>query len=114
MHETGIAQNMVKSVLAAAEQHGLQRVSGVFVTLGALQNFTPDHLQSHFREAAEGTIAADARVHCDIVPGRARCLACGHEFPLDQELTPCPQCHDGQVKVISGMELIVDGLEAPD
>ncbi len=114
MHETGIAQNMVKAVVAAAEQRGLGRVTGVFVRLGAVQNFTPEHLEQHFREAAEDTIAAGARIHCEIIPGRARCLACAHEFPLKNELTPCPECRDGRVRVLSGMELAVDGLEAPD
>lgn len=62
MHETGIVQNLVRHLEAAAHEANAESVSGVQVWLGALSQFSPAHFREHFVEAAEGTLAEDARL----------------------------------------------------
>jgi len=62
MHESTLMRSLIDQVEAVAQAQGARRVVGVTVTVGALTPFAPAHLRDHFRLAAVGTVAADARV----------------------------------------------------
>lgn len=60
MHESGLVQPLVDRVLELASEAGARRVLRVTLRLGALCSLSGAHLAAHFREAASGTMAADA------------------------------------------------------
>ena len=60
MHETGIVKDLVHRLEKAAADAGAKRVSGAHVWLGALSQFSPEHLREHFVDEARGTIAEGA------------------------------------------------------
>lgn len=62
MHELSLVANLLRKVEAIAQEQGAQRVVAVKVRLGALSHISADHLREHFTYAAEGTLAAGARL----------------------------------------------------
>lgn len=62
MHETGVVRDLVRRVEAAARDAGAVRVASITVWLGALSQFSPEHLREHFDEEARGTLAEHARL----------------------------------------------------
>lgn len=65
MHETGIVRDLVNRLVAAAREAGAERVSGVEIWVGALSQFSPEHLREHFDDEARGTIAQDAELRIE-------------------------------------------------
>lgn len=62
MHEASLMADLVRTIVALAEQEQAEKVSAVRVTLGALAHLSPEHLREHFAHAVRGTVAESARL----------------------------------------------------
>jgi len=62
MHEASLMRNLMKQVDEVAQNENARRVVAVSVWLGALSHMTEEHFGEHFRQAAAGTVAEDARL----------------------------------------------------
>ena len=60
MHEQSLMKALVNQVTDLARQHQAQRVRKVVVRTGALSHGNAERLEDHFRQAAQGTVLADA------------------------------------------------------
>jgi Zn finger protein HypA/HybF involved in hydrogenase expression len=69
MHELAAAQDVVRAVLAVAEEQGAQRINVIALRVGSL--YSADNLQDLIAIAAKGTIAEGATVEVEAVPGSA-------------------------------------------
>jgi Zn finger protein HypA/HybF involved in hydrogenase expression len=69
MHELAAAQDVVRAVLAVAEEQGAQRINVIALKVGSL--YSADNLQDLIAIAAKGTIAEGATVEVEAVPGSA-------------------------------------------
>jgi len=69
VHELAAAQDVIRAVLAAAEEQDAQRVNAIALKVGSL--YSDDHLQDLIAIAAQGTIAEGATVEIEAVPGSA-------------------------------------------
>jgi hydrogenase nickel incorporation protein HypA/HybF len=63
MHEMSLMNDLFAKIDGIAKEHGVDRISGVKVHLGALAHISPDHFREHFEEGARGTVAEGARLH---------------------------------------------------
>ena len=70
MHEASLMADLLHKIETVANAQQASKVIGVRVTLGALSHLSPDHLREHFVQAAQGTLAENARLdinaHTDI------------------------------------------------
>jgi len=64
MHEKALMNDLMRRILATAAAEQARRVTGVSVRLGALSHMTSAHFAEHFDQAAAGTIAEGAAIHC--------------------------------------------------
>lgn len=71
MHESSLMKGLMKQILTQMDAHQGRRVTGVQITLGALVNMTPSHLNEHFTEAAAGTPAENARLDITVADNPA-------------------------------------------
>jgi len=62
MHEVGITQSLLDTVLDHARQAEALRVERVILRIGARAGLDPDAIRFAFHVLAQGTIAADAQV----------------------------------------------------
>ena len=69
MHELAAAQDVIRAVLAAAEEQDARRITAIALKVGSL--YSADHLQDLIAIAAQGTIAEGATVEIEAVPGSA-------------------------------------------
>ncbi|OUC14029.1 MAG: hydrogenase nickel incorporation protein HypA [Alkalinema sp. CACIAM 70d] len=62
MHEASLLKNLIETIHAIVmEQQGI-RATSIKVQIGALSHLTPEHFRSHFHQAAQGTVAENARL----------------------------------------------------
>jgi hydrogenase nickel incorporation protein HypA/HybF len=66
MHERGLAESLIKKILAIARKEGAAKVVKVSVQLGALSQMSPSHFKEHFNIAARDTIVEHAMVEAEV------------------------------------------------
>ena len=67
MHELAAAQDVLRAVLAAAEEQNAQRVTAIALKVG--RGYAVENLRDLIAIAAHGSIAEGARLEVETVPG---------------------------------------------
>lgn len=101
MHETALAEGILRIVRGEAKRCGVRRVTEIRLAVGLLSAVEAESLRACFELLAEGGVAEGAKLRIDPAPLPARCRSCGHGFELHVRRFVCPRC--------SGPELDLDG-----
>ena len=110
MHELSISRNIAA---IAAEAAGGRRVRRVTVEVGRLSGVMPEALRFSFDAVIDGTPLSGAALEIREIDGRARCRACGAEFPMPSFLAACA-CGSRRLERLAGEELNVKSLDLED
>jgi hydrogenase nickel incorporation protein HypA/HybF len=62
-----LISDLIDKASAVVVESGARRASRVGVRLGALSHLSPQHLESHFRRAAEGSVLDGAVLDIEII-----------------------------------------------
>lgn len=111
MHELSITESILELVLASAKENQATTVTDVTLSIGALSSVIDDSVQFYWNHISKGTIAEEAKLHFNRIPGTLLCLDCNTEFILEDELVPCPNCGSINLNIIAGEEFQVDFIE---
>ena len=111
MHELAVTESILQIVLQSAEENGAKKVTDISLTIGALSSIVNDSVQFYWDHISKGSIAEEAKLHFNRILAKLKCLSCGNEFQLIEELTPCPNCHSINLQIIAGEEFQVDAIE---
>lgn len=112
MHEIGIVNGILKTVIDAAREAQVSRVVSVRLRIGDMCEVVPESLDfawEVFREDDPLTMHAVLAVE-DVHP-RSQCLACGEEFAHDRFHLRCPACGSAQTRLLQGRELDIVSME---
>jgi Zn finger protein HypA/HybF involved in hydrogenase expression len=63
LHESPVANELVRAAVIAAEQNGVDRITRMVLALGPEGNYIPDSLETHILAAAVGTSAEGCEVN---------------------------------------------------
>ena len=105
MHEVGLMRDAIDLAVAEAERVGAGRVHRVVLRVGALAGVEQEALDFAFDVAAEGTIAAGARLEVVHSPAVCFCPDCGRDFEPEGVAFRCPCCGAAGGDVRGGREL---------
>ena len=111
MHELAVCQALIEQVERVARDHEARRVISVVVAIGPLSGIEPKLLEHAYPMAAAGTVAADAQLIVELVPLMVRCRTCHAETEASPNHLVCGACHDWQVQVVSGEEMMLQRVE---
>lgn len=111
MHESGLTKDLFDHVLIHAREANARRVTRVKVTIGALNDATPDSIAFYFNNLAPGTLAEGAELEFDTAPGTAHCSACGRDVTIDELYSACPECGGFPVTITGGNGVYLASLE---
>ncbi len=114
MHELSIANTILTTVLSEVERQNLPPVTAVGLRLGAMSDIVPDSLTFNFDVIKADTPLAGAELEIEVVPLHAACLACKHEFPVEDLVFACPACESGSIRVEQGQEIDITHLSVED
>jgi hydrogenase nickel incorporation protein HypA/HybF len=107
VHEFAIAESVIETITART---GVRAVRAVRLEVGRLSGVSADSLRFCFELATADTPVDGAALLIDEPPGRAHCIACGEEFPVDEPLLLCA-CGSSNVEVLAGEELRILSVE---
>ena len=114
MHEMSIVGNVVKAVEMYAKEEGVDRVTGVTLTVGALHDVVDDLMEKAFRFLARGTIAEGAYLQLNKLPLRVRCRQCHNAYEANirvRESLTCSECGGHDVDIVQGREFLIENIE---
>jgi hydrogenase nickel incorporation protein HypA/HybF len=66
MHESGLIEDLIRKIEAAARANGGTKVTAVDLTIGAFASIEADHLREHFEVASAGTMAEGAELRIQV------------------------------------------------
>ncbi len=111
MHELSVVEDLLKTALRHAAQHHATRVTDLHLRLGQMSSIVDDSVQFYWDLIAADTLCAGARLHFTRVPASLLCLDCQHEFSLDREIVPCPNCGGWNLRLTGGQEFLLESIE---
>jgi hydrogenase nickel incorporation protein HypA/HybF len=110
MHEFSIAMDIVDIASVAATEAEATVVKEIEVEIGQLSGVVMEALEFSLEAAVKGTVLETARRNLVVIPGRARCTKCYHEYDTDTLFMPCPECGACAPDIVRGRELRVKSL----
>ncbi len=111
MHELSICQALIDRVISIANEQNAKQVFSVRVAVGPLSGVEPQLLEQAYPIAAAGSIAESAELKLEILPVRVHCPSCSKESDALPNRLICGNCSDWQVTLVSGDELMLQGIE---
>ncbi|HMP89341.1 MAG TPA: hydrogenase maturation nickel metallochaperone HypA, partial [Kiritimatiellia bacterium] len=111
MHEFGIAQGLLETVLAKARDIQAARIDTIALEIGVLCGVDQSALVFAFTALAEGTPAAGATLKMESIPLRCYCSQCRTDFECKPFQYKCPDCGANSSTIRSGREMNLISME---
>ena len=105
MHELSLCQNIIEIVQQQCAQHNVQKVTDLWLEVGALSCVEPSSLEFCFEMSAKGTPAENCRLHIVPVDALAWCWQCEKQVQIQANSQCCPDCGSVHLQRQSGDEL---------
>ena len=110
MHELSIVQSIVSIVENEAAKVKAVRVEEIELEIGCLATVEVEALRFAWEYGVKETLLENAAMHIKRIDGRARCIVCGSEFPVQELFDPCPDCNSHSVSILNGQELRIKSM----
>jgi hydrogenase nickel incorporation protein HypA/HybF len=111
MHELAVTQSLLETASDYAKRNNAKRVIALNLIIGDLSGIIDESVQFYWDFVSKDTICAESQLSFDHREAIMKCLSCGNEFEMGDELTPCAKCNSANIKVISGDEFRLDSIE---
>ena len=107
MHEIGVVRQLVRTVTAFAEEHGVRDIREVVVDCGELSLVIPEYLEELYPVVVRGSILENAKLRVCTVPGLAECDHCDEIFNVVENEGRCPNCGSFEKTILSGRDFTI-------
>jgi len=115
MHEMGIAEELVKIALDAIPEDIVDpRVAVLNLRIGKLASVVEHSLTFCIEIITKETPLENVKLVIESVPVKIHCKVCHQEWEVDSPMFKCPDCENGEVKMISGREIEITSIELAD
>lgn len=111
MHEVSLCQSALEIIEQQAKQHGVNKVTAVWLEIGALSCVEESAFRFCFDMACRGTVAQGSQLHIVYRPAQAWCWDCSESVEVNDHQSACPKCHSLNLKVENGDSLKIKELE---
>lgn len=111
MHELSVTESILEIASSHAKNAGASKVTQINLVIGKLSSIVDDSIQFYWDTISEGTICFGAKLSFVRPPAILHCTECGQDYPIDQELIPCPHCGSYQTTIVGGEEFFIDSIE---
>ena len=111
MHEMSLCEAAVEIAVDEAKRNGAKRIRSLVLEVGVLGHVDPDALAFCFSAVSHGTLAENARLVIERIPGSGWCLDCAKTVPMTERFGACPLCGNHRVQMTEGDDMRVVELE---
>lgn len=111
MHEMAICESIRQILEEQAQAARFARVERVVLAIGALSGVEIEALRFGFDVVMRGSVAQDAKLEIEDVPGTAWCMVCAQTVEIAARYDACPRCGSYQLQVTGGDDMTIRELE---
>lgn len=110
MHELSIVMGIVDIAQEQVRRAEARQVDEIELDIGTFSGVEMAALRFAWSEGIRGSVLATAKPIINQIPGKARCMDCGHLFAVEQLYEACPKCGEYLTEIVQGKELKVKSL----
>ena len=110
MHETAVAESILRTILEHAEKVQAKPVA-VRVSCGQFNALNDEVMQFAFETACAGTECQGMQLEIKHIPLRAKCRVCEVSFEFDVFNPVCGQCGSQEFNFEPDAELLIEEIE---
>ena len=111
MHEMSLCESILDIIEQQAQEQHYNRVSTVWLEIGALSSVEPEAMRFCFAAVMQGSIADNAQLEIVHIQGQAWCMQCRKNVVIQQRYDTCPDCGSFQLQVNDGEQMRIKELE---
>jgi hydrogenase nickel incorporation protein HypA/HybF len=120
MHEFSFAYNIFKVAETTAIKYNAKKITEVYLEIGELTLIVPELLKQSFKMATKGSIAEDAELIIEFIPGKIQCRECGkisnvslndEAYLTGLQLFQCQHCKSKDTEIIEGKKANVKNIK---
>ncbi|EKT60793.1 hydrogenase maturation nickel metallochaperone HypA [Providencia burhodogranariea] len=111
MHEVSLCQSTLEIIEQQVKQHDVNKVTGVWLEIGALSCVEESAFRFCFDIACRGTVAQGCQLHIIYHPAQAWCWDCSAIVEVSEHQSTCPTCQSLNLKIEGGDSLRLKELE---
>lgn len=111
MHEMSICESILEIIENEASKQSFSKVKTVWLEIGPFSGVELDALRFCFDAVMNASIAENAELKIDELPGQGYCMGCSQEIAVKQRYDPCALCGSYQVQMTAGEEMRIKELE---
>lgn len=111
MHELSVTESVLEIACKHAEEAQATRVTDIHLVIGQLSSIVDDSVAFYWDIIAKDTLCDHAKLHFKRIPAELVCLDCEHQYLLDTELMPCPNCGSPRIRLLAGDEFQLESIE---
>jgi hydrogenase nickel incorporation protein HypA/HybF len=110
MHETAVAESILKTIIEQAEQVNARPVSAV-ISCGQFNTLNDEVMSFAFECASAGTVCEGMKLQIKHIPLRATCNQCQKTFEFDVFKPQCPKCESEKYDFLPDAPLLLETIE---
>ena len=110
MHETAVAESILRTIVAQAGQVDAKPVSAI-ISCGQFNALNDECMQFAFEAAAAGTACEKMKLEIKHIPLRAKCKQCEAVFEFDVYKPACSQCESMEFAFEPDAPLLLETIE---
>ena len=110
MHETMVAESLLKTISAETKKQNAKPVSAT-ISCGALNAVNDEILRFAFDAIAKGTPCEGMKLQIMHKPLQAQCSDCNHSFDIQLNSPQCPKCRSDRFNLLPDAPLVLETIE---
>jgi len=113
MHETAVAESILKTIIEQAEEVKTKPVSAI-ISCGQFNTLNDEAMTFAFEAAVAGTVCEGMTLTIRHIPLRATCSRCQTTFEFDIHSPQCPACDSEEYGFLPDAPLLLETIEFED
>lgn len=110
MHEISIALNIIEIAEEELRKAKGTKIIALNLSVGKLSGVVIESLNFALEASRRDSPLSNAEIIIEELPARMKCLACNHEYEVEDFYSICPKCEEFRHEIISGKELLISSL----
>jgi hydrogenase nickel incorporation protein HypA/HybF len=110
MHETMVAQSLLKQILDEAAKQNAKPVAAK-ISCGKLNDINDEVLRFAFDVITKGTICEQMKLEVEHKHLEAKCKICNEYFQIDFSNPKCSNCQSNEFELMPDAPLILEEIE---
>ena len=110
MHETSIAENMLRQINIEAEKQNARPIA-VKISCGILNAINDEVLGFAFEAITKGTLCEGIKLAVEHKPLMAKCNKCNKNYEVEFSNPVCPVCQIEDFELLPDAPLILEEIE---